>query len=309
MIDISKGRYWDFGWQIIDGCTPCSPGCDNCWSASMTHRFNFQWTDKGRFNGEITVHPEKLNIPLKRKKPAVYAIWNDFGHEKICDALRLDIVSIAVRCPQHIFLALTKRTGFLPGFVNYLFLKNMYDDKRNVVFPDNWWNGLTVCNQQEADEKIPIFLKVPGKKFLSIEPMLSEIDIRVWAHQCITPGCGDQLNAVILGGETGAKARPMNPDWVRSVRDQCQAAGVPFFFKSWGEWSSDCGGSYSLKSVAIFNERDTGSNPVCLKDLEPWRREIWDKYQQGDERMYRVGKKAAGRYLDGVTHNALPWRG
>ena len=91
MIDISKGRYWQRAWSLVDGCTPCSPGCDNCWSASMAHRFKREGEpgydtgiltdEKGNFNGDIIIHPERLNIPLTRKKPTVYAVWNDLFWE------------------------------------------------------------------------------------------------------------------------------------------------------------------------------------------------------------------------------------
>lgn len=122
------------------------------------------------------------------------------------------------------------------------------------------WHGLTVCNQEEADEKIPEFLKVPGKKFLIIEPMLGAVDL--WAindgswwdsegatrYNALTGtawwgstgehglGGGPKIDAVILGGETGPGARPVHPDWVRSVRDQCEASNVPFYFKQCGIW-------------------------------------------------------------------------
>ncbi|MEI7752405.1 MAG: DUF5131 family protein [Candidatus Omnitrophota bacterium] len=131
------------------------------------------------------------------------------------------------------------------------------------VWPENVYPGLTVCNQKEADKKIPVFLQVPGKKFLSIEPMLGPVDLSGIAMKCAEsgtdcgggiqekrPGCwkgncmgNAHVDAVILGGETGPGARPMHPDWVRSVRNQCQVAGVPFFFKQWGTFgrSKKCG--------------------------------------------------------------------
>jgi protein gp37 len=83
MINISKGRYWDLPWSLVDGCTPCSPGCDHCWSAGMAHRFYRQHltTCDGKFNGHVAVRPERLDIPLKRRKPTVYAVWNDLFWE------------------------------------------------------------------------------------------------------------------------------------------------------------------------------------------------------------------------------------
>jgi len=304
MIDISNGRYWDLPWSLVSGCTPCSPGCDHCWSAAIEHRVGAKiiegvvgagdWdTLNGcimripspltngdrKFNGEIITHPERLSIPLKRRKPTVYSIWNDWAHENATHHFRSLIVKVARECPRHTILALTKRPAVALDFWN------RYEQDEP---PDNWWHGLTICNQAEADEKIPIFLKVPGKKFLSIEPMLSEMNIRRYLEDDCDCGLCNlchgkpsdrrMIAAVILGGETGPGARPLHPDWVRSIKDQCAVAGVPFFFKQWGE--------------AIHT-----SNPL-LDAIYPHR--------DGGDAVYRVRK--AGRLLDGRTHDDLPWR-
>jgi protein gp37 len=281
MIDISRGRYWDRPWSLVDGCTPCSPGCDHCWSASMAHRYRrgvyypdgrvdmsiTNYTDtNGRFDGRIKTNPDRLDIPLKRKKPTVYAVWNDLFHE----AVPLDFIDHAFLkisyAQQHTFLILTKRPGEMLSWAQSIEARSNY-----AKHLDNVYFGLTVCNQQEADEKIPVFLRVPGKKFLSIEPMLGKMDITKYIRHicglcdkpidrrecgpnfdCLTAMSPKRIDAVILGGETGPRARPMHADWVRSVRNQCAAAGVPFFLKH-------------------FSKRD-------------------------------------GRVLDGRTHDELPWR-
>lgn len=272
MIDISKGRYWDFGWQLISSCTRCSPGCRSCWSLAKEKRLH-----EG-IEGKIEVHPERLARPLKRKKPAVYAIWNDLFHEDVPDMFIDEVLNVMEMARHHTHLILTKRPERM--------LEYLEDSPANESYtPDNRWYGLTVCNQQEADEKIPIFLQVPGRKFLSIEPLLSGINLHL---SDVVDNSGSAwgvrhnfINAVILGGETGPKARPMHPDWVRSVRDQCQAAGVPFFFKSWGEYAP-----------RIVNPPVMGGDGLEFPDKEI---------------MTRVGKKAAGRILGGRTHDDLPW--
>ncbi|OPY13678.1 MAG: Phage protein Gp37/Gp68 [Syntrophus sp. PtaB.Bin001] len=311
MIDISKGRYWDLPWSLVSGCTPCSPGCDHCWSAAMTYRFHLKLGKggavkhhltniNGKFNGYIELHPERLSIPLKRRKPTVYAVWNDLFHESVPDEFFSDVMMhIGVGAMHHKFLILSKRPERMAETID-AYIKMASDQcGREVTLPQNIFWGLTVVNQQEADEKIPVFLQVPGKKFLSIEPMLGAIDIEKWLHprQTVLPdGYGGShgpgwitdfrtINAVILGGETGPGSRPVHPDWVRSVRDQCAAAGVPFFFKQNGEWL-----------------HETQEMP---QDIMFWNRQD-HKWPDGSK-SYRVGRKKAGRLLDGRTHDDLPW--
>lgn len=295
MIDISKGRYWDEGIELISGCSPCSPGCDHCWSAAQTNRFNkadialtnqaHGFKSFGKFNGNLITHPERLKR-FNARKPKVFAIWNDLFHEAVPDEF-IDDVMLRMWHSDHTFLVLTKRAKRMKDYIKKECSSYAISMMENVYF------GLTVCNQEEADEKIPIFLQVPGKRFLSIEPMLENIDLcnigsplsYVDALKGIHYFRGESvnhfhpINAVILGGETGPGARPMHPDWVRSVRNQCAAAGVPFFFKQWGEWWGDRKLITRTKQSVIM----------------------------GDTVMHRVGRKNAGRELDGRTHDELPW--
>ena len=295
MLDTTKGRYWDRPWSLVSGCTPCSPGCERCWSAAMTKRFKPYViegdmampliTDDGqRFNGRIITHPERLSIPLKRRKPTVYAVWNDLFHEAVPRKFQRAAILVAASHKQHTFLILTKRPQVMLEVVG------------NMPAYATIYYGLTVCNQEEADQKIPTFLKVPGKKFLSVEPMLGPIDLRKINDTplyCLDAICGEQyikhetnrsiadsflgIDAVILGGETGAGARPMHPDWVRSVRDQCEASGTPFFFKSWGKDIPDDG---FFPKRALSNEELQGFIFESMKSK---------------------------RFLDGRTHDELAW--
>ena len=243
MIDISKGRFWDLPLSLVSGCTRCSPGCANCWSLAMEKRFRFVYR-RGeclfldpacggeRINDtRILTHPERLSIPLKRRKPTVYAILNDLHHEKVPMEFRVDAYSVMFGCIQHTYLVLTKR----PEEMLRYFKENTLPEYSGH---DHIWHGLTVCNQQEADEKIRVFLQVPGWKILSIEPMLSGMNIEVYLEHYRRGNDTEpsSLDAVILGGETGPGARPIKIEWVRFVRDQCQNAGIPFFFKSFGKY-------------------------------------------------------------------------
>jgi len=254
-------------------CTKRSPGCLNCYAETINNRFGNHLPFDGR-KAEFELIESELHKLAKWKKPRSVFVQSmgDLFHEDVpLDFIRRVFFEMNLNY-QHIYLILTKRPNRMAEITNLA---------PNRIERAKIWYGLTVCNQQEADEKIPVFLKVPGKRFLSIEPMLGEIDIRVWAHQCITQGCGDQLSAVILGGETGPKARPMNPDWVRSVRDQCEAAGTDFFFKGWGEY---------------FPRELWEDNPeLVLPD---------DQFASEYE---KVGKKKSGRILDGRTHDDLAW--
>jgi protein gp37 len=336
---VNSGKWWDKAWSLVDGCTPYSPGCDHCWSAGMWHRFH-KTTEEGHekewltdciinasgdlsnwkkvpkrieFNGLIETHPERLSIPLKRRKPTVFAVWNDLFHEAVPREFIDKAFAVMALSPEHTFLVLTKRPARMSDWsqddVNDVinvtmqypeFLpKNGRSYPRSCYWPlSNVYLGLTVCNQQEANEKIPVFLQVPGNKFLSIEPMLGPIDLTrlndtpLYCYDSLSGrqyakhtknrsivGMTDHIDAVILGGETGPGARPMHPDWVRSVRDQCAAAGVDFFFKQWG------------KHTPALKER-LGSHYDNLIRTQPGRFEITN----------------AGRLLDGRTHDDLPWR-
>ena len=290
MIDIDKGRYWDLPWSLVLGCTPCSPGCENCWALAMEKRFH-----RNEMKG-IAIHPGHLSVPMKRNKPAVYAVWNDFFHEAVPDTFRDEAYSTMLGINDHRYLILTKRPG---QALEYFNSRRFPEGIREHI-----WHGLTVCNQQEADEKIPIFLKVPVKKFLSIEPLLGPIDITMAleAFQPLNPDLSRKpspVDAVILGGETGAGARPMHPDWVRTIRDQCATAGVAFFFKGWGAWRPcdddhvECGG-HKQTAMRISGKIVT----------DTWKDSGLGGSDQG---FWRAGAKA-GRLLDGRTHDDLPWR-
>jgi len=303
MIDIAKGRYWDLPWSLVSSCTRCSPGCQNCWSLAMEKRFH-----KG-IEGKVVTHPDRLDIPLKRKKPTVYAVWNDLFHEAVPDEFIGETFRVMASIQRHTFLILTKRPQRMLDIVRRLeagsLCSYMDGDESGAewvnrtfseVFP-NVWPGLTICNQEELDRLWTIFAQVPGKKFLSIEPMLEAINVSKYLRSDCADNCPAEnrceeccsarmsdfgprlIDAVILGGETGPGARPMHPEWVRSIRDQCAAAGVPFFFKQWGEW-------------AVGESKDFRRYPEDIST---------------GQYMVRVGRKAAGRLLDGKTYDSLPW--
>ena len=166
--------------------------------------------------------------------------------------------------------------------------------RQDYLWPlPNLWLGVTVCNQVEADAKIPALLATPAEKyFVSVEPMLGPVNLNILtgafhddteSNRRIFHRYVDVIDWVICGGETGSGARPMNPDWVRSLRDQCQEATVPFFFKSWGEWAPDC--LCGTKKPHPETPRPTPGHMGC---------------------MFKCGKANSGRSIDKRTWDEVP---
>jgi protein gp37 len=249
MSSTTKIEWCDATWNPITGCTPCSPGCAHCYARTMLARHLPGMGHPGA-PGQVTLHADRLDIPFHWHKPRRIFVcsMSDLFHEDVPSAW-LDAAYRTMRsCPQHTFLMLTKRP------------QNAHDwrDREFPALP-NQWLGVTVCNQSEADEKIPVLLQTSAAlRFVSIEPMLGPVDLARWlrcngSSVCdqrkggqgplargdsawCNPPCPKFLDWVICGGETGPGARRMRADWAGDLRDQCDRAGVPFFFKGWGTW-------------------------------------------------------------------------
>lgn len=211
-------------------------------------------------------------------------------HPQITDDMRREIAKIVMDCKNLDFLFLTKR----PEYFNIIWL-----DLFGGTLPDNLWVGTTVENQQYADERIPALLSIPAKvRFLSCEPLLGAVDLfPAWAKSpMVTNNMSEAMHEaihwVIAGGESGSKARPMNPSWVRSLRDQCKQAGIAFHFKQWGEyapWNMEFGAIKDYQAVYAERNGTFSKTPFGTHMT-----------------MCRVGKKKSGRLLDGVEHNEFP---
>lgn len=242
-MDIKNGKYWDQSWNPLKvkgggyHCTKCSPGCDHCWAEKYNLR-NLRSTGQPYDNRpvEYVLDEKVLRQPLQRRKPTVYFVCDlcDLFHPQVPFSFIHQIWDIMKAAEQHRFLVLTKRAERMLDVVDKIY------SLERLGWAKGFWThvypGLTICNQDEL-YKVEQFLQIPGHKWLSIEPCLGLIDL----HLPVKPIYGSKIcylcngklteptgfiSQVIVGGESGAKARPMHPDRPRSIRDQCEAAGA-----------------------------------------------------------------------------------
>jgi len=221
----TKIQWTDKSWNPITGCTPCSEGCVNCYAKKMANRL------RGRFGYpqddpfKVTVHRDKFSEPFTWKKPnMVFTVsMGDLFHLEVDRDDQRYIYRLITALPQHTFQILTKR----PKNALEFYTSSLNDESDKIALDrPNLWIGVTVENQKRAEERIPILKQIPAQtRFLSVEPMLEAIDLT---------GHLKGIDWVICGGETGQGARQFNPDWAMDLLNQCNRAGTPFFFKSFG---------------------------------------------------------------------------
>lgn len=266
-----------------------------------------------RWTGEVRLVESALEVPLRWKKPRRIFVnsTSDLFHEKLREDWLHSIFQAMVEAPQHIYQMLTKRVNRMRDVLQQMrkswSLPSMRGCPGDLSAAPNIWWGVSVEDQKTADERIPVLLDTPAAvRWVSAEPLLGVVSmcrlqgnlgmkcdlvmdalrgeyVPAWKGRDTIPDtrCGKRLHWVVVGGESGPNARPMHPDWVRSLRDQCEAAGVPFFFKQWGEWCPE--------SQLTDYELATRKSPVR---------------RNGD--FWRTGKKRAGRLLDGREWNEYP---
>lgn len=339
MSDGTKIEWTDATWNPIVGCSVVSPGCTNCYAMRLAgtrmkhHPSRAGLTRDSKagpvWTGEVRFMEQWLIQPLRWAKPRMIFVCAhaDLFHEAVPDEWIDRIFAVMAMAPQHTFQVLTKRPERMR---EYLHSPVVIDSIANAahdidggigapILPlPNVWLGVSVEDQRRADERIPILLDTPAAvRWVSAEPLLGPIDLtkidggsldpeaRGIAVNALTGGRASgspwHLNWVVAGGESGPGARPMHPDWARSLRDQCAAAGVPFLFKQWGEWAS-----------VLDRDRD---DPDWRADYSKHERigdrvlnlaGGWGFHGEQVHIMRRVGKKAAGRLLDGVIHDGYP---
>ena len=220
MTTTSKIEWTEQTWNPTVGCTKISPGCKHCYAELMAQRLQAMGTH-GYENGfKLTLLPSRLQEPLQRKKKTVYFVnsMSDVFHEDVPFEYIDQIFESIAKTPQHTYQILTKRADRMAQY----FI--------NRPVPDNAWLGVSVEDQEYGVPRIALLRQVSAKiRFLSVEPLLEDL--------------GDldltNIHWVIVGGESGAKARPMQKEWVEDIRIQCEEANVAFFFKQWGGWGAD----------------------------------------------------------------------
>jgi protein gp37 len=216
MGDKSKIEWTDATWNPVTGCSKISAGCKNCYAERMVERFPEVYPDG--FGVQLRV--ERLDQPKRWRKPRRVFVcsMSDLFHDDVPDRFIFDILWTMRTLPRHTFQILTKRPERMRSLVRRKFRTNEP--------PQNVWFGVSVENQSAADERIPLLLDTrDAVRWLSCEPLLDPVDLGPYL---------DDLDWVVVGGESGPGARPMDLDWAREIRDQCIGAGVPFFFKQVG---------------------------------------------------------------------------
>jgi len=312
------------------GCTKVGPGCDHCYAENLmdTRLHAVQWgpgAPRKRTSAKNWADPIKWNAQHAeyfaqhghRQRVFCSSLADVFDNE-VPEPWRWDLFRLIDATPNLDWLLLTKRIGNAGDMLNESASSVMGEFVGARAWDmkpwSNVWLGATIVNQTEADRDIPKLLEVPAaKRFLSMEPLLGPVDLRsidVSGDEEILPlgatwlgreEYGPRLDWVIVGGESGPGARPMHPDWARSLRDQCDASSVPFLFKQWGEWIDER--HANLDQPVHFSIRRTTSKLMKDGSVLPLQQANASESYVG---IYRVGKQAAGRLLDGIEHNSYP---
>lgn len=304
----------DETWNVVTGCTRVSDGCLHCYIPRtppfrMAHR-RFDHDGIGATTG-VKLHSDRLPIPLAWRKPRRIFVCSlaDLFHDAVPDRYIAEVFAVMSIAERHTFQVLTKRPARMRSLLNteqfWVLVDNARAVRRHGPLPGagavalpNVWIGTSVESQQWADIRIPALLETPAAiRWLSMEPLLGAVDLTNvapglrYANSGFTALAGSRrVDWVVVGGESGPGARPMHPDWARSLRDQCIAAGTPYLFKQWGEWAPN-----GQRGIGIGQHAEGREGLVGPADERGFR-----------EVIERVGKKAAGRELDGRTWDEYP---
>lgn len=328
MADKTGIEWSDATLNPVTGCTKVSPGCDNCYAETFAERWRGTPGHYFERGFDVQLRPDKLELPLRWRKPRRIFVnsMSDLFHDQVPDDYIARVWAVMALAPQHTFQVLTKRHARMRNLLSSDRFWKLADISRSSEVArltdgqptlTNVWLGVSAENQQWADIRIPTLLDTPAAvRFVSAEPLLGPIEFEFehyYEPNCRNcsglpspahiPSCGVEpgrhwgIDWVLTGGESGPGARPAHPDWFRSLRDQCAAAGVAYLHKQNGAYLPvpppkrgdrfDC-----------FVECETGRVVADESDI-PVDSGHWTA-------MRRVGKKRAGRLLDGREHNDYP---
>lgn len=297
MSDHTHIEWTDATWNPITGCSVVSAGCKHCYAMKLAGtrlqhhpsragltvdtKVGPVWTGEVRFNAEWIDQP----LRWRRARRIFVCAHGDLFHESVPDEWIDQVFAVMALATQHAFQVLTKRPERMRRYITTPFCANRIAKAMETVAPDrsvwvwpgegvaprNVWLGVSVEDQAAAEERIPLLLATPAHvRWISAEPLLGPLDFVGLFVDDQDPRVHinwlEALDWVVAGGESGTGARPMQIEWARSLRDQCEAAGVPFLFKQWGSWA-----------------------PVDAAGV-----------------LANIGKRRAGRTLDGVLHDAYP---
>ena len=279
MANKSSIEWTEATWNPTTGCDRTSPGCDHCYALTMARRLKAMGNPKYQNDGDsttsgpgfgITTHWDQLTLPYSWKTPRTIFVnsMSDLFHPKVSDQFISEVFKVMEDTPRHTYQVLTKRAQRLSHIAPRL------------AWPSNVWMGVSIESDRYSFRANNL-RKVPSAvRFISAEPLLGplpNLDLK-------------DIDWLIAGGESGAGARPMHPDWVRNLRDRCVAADVAFFFKQWGAWAPN---------------HEKGSIPVSLEgefvDVSP----VFS-LPGSPVAMRRLGKGAAGRRIDRRVWSQMP---
>lgn len=270
-------EWTDETWNPVTGCTKVSAGCKNCYAERMWTRLSAKnMPYHGRKFTDVMCHPDRLYAPLHWKKPRKVFVnsMSDLFHEDVPFNFIREVFLVMQNTRHHTYQILTKRPERMIEFFHQWYT-GIDDNLMRDIYP-HVWLGVSVENQETADERIPLLLDTPAAvRWISAEPLIGPIDFYEssdhWYKNGYTPWRNapilTDIHWIVVGGESGPKARPMDPAWARRIRDQCINSDVPFYFKQWGEY----------------------------------------RYLENSSNDYtRVGKNRAGRVLDGESWSEYP---
>lgn len=245
----TKIEWTEATWNPVTGCTKISPGCKHCYAESMSVRLQAMGT-AGYENGfSVRLHPHRLQGPLSRFTPTAYFVnsMSDLFHDAVEDRYIDRVIEVIERSPQHTFQVLTKRAARMAEYFN---------DRHS---PENLWIGVSVEDRAYGLPRVASLAAMTKAtvRFLSVEPLLEDLGVISLTN----------IDWVIVGGESGRRARPMKTAWVESILQQCRNANVPFFFKQWGAWGPDGVRRSKKANGRLFQNREWNEYPKVTASL------------------------------------------